>query len=274
MIPTMSKVAVVTGGSSGIGLAAARALARDGAAVVLCARRTTALGAAVRDIEASGGRALAVTADVTSEADMNAVVGRALEAFGRLDVMICNAGFGYYGSVEQTPPDIMRRMMDVNFTGTFLGARAALPIFRRQGAGHLIFISSIVGRRGVAFMSGYTATKAAQKGFAEALRAELLDTGIHVSCVFPISTETEFHETITRDFGYRFSRIGPVQTAEQVADAIVACVRQPRAEVYPHAKSRALAVLGVLAPAFTDRLVRRFGRRRDETAPEPAAHEG
>lgn len=270
----MSTVAVITGASSGIGLACARALARDGVAVVLCARRGAVLEEAARAIVQAGGRALALTADVTSESDMTAVVGRAVETFGRLDVMICNAGFGYYGTLEDTPPDVMRRMMDVNFTGTFLGARAALPVFRRQRSGHLICVSSIVGRRGIPFMSAYGATKAAQAALAEALRAELVDTGIHVSCVYPVSTVTAFHDTVTRDFGYRFSRIGPVQSAEHVADAIVACVRRPRPEVYPHAKSRALAVLGVLAPAFTDRLVRRYGRRRDEAAPEPAPHEG
>ena len=98
---------------------------------------------------------------------------RAQQAFGRLDIMVCNAGFGYYGTVEEMDPGVMRRMMDVNFMGTFYGARAALPVFRRQGHGHLIFVSSIVGKRGIPLMSGYSATKAAQAAFAESLRSEL-----------------------------------------------------------------------------------------------------
>ena len=116
--------------------------------------------------------------------------------------MICNAGFGYYGTVEETPADVMQRMMDVNFMGTFYGARAALPLFRAQNSGHLIIVSSIVGQRGIAQMSGYSATKAAQVGFAESLRAEFAGTPIHVSVVFPVSTETEFRAAMERDYGH------------------------------------------------------------------------
>ena len=123
--------------------------------------------------------------------------------------MICNAGFGYYGTVEDTPPDVMQRMMDVNFMGTFFGARAALPIFRAQGRGHLIVVSSIVGRRGIALMSGYSATKAAQVGFAESLRTEFVGTDIHVSVVYPVSTETEFRAAMERDYGHSVKGLGP-----------------------------------------------------------------
>jgi short-subunit dehydrogenase len=254
--------AAITGASSGIGLAIAAELARAGAAVALGARRRDKLEQAVGAIRAAGGSAEAVTMDVTSEEDVRRLVARAREAFGRLDVMVCNAGFGYYGTVEQTDPDVMRRMMDVNFMGTFFGARAALPVFRQQQRGHLIIVSSIVGKRGIAQMSGYSATKAAQVGFAESLRTEFAGTGIHVSIVFPVSTETEFREAMSRDFGHTVSGLGPKQSAATVARAVVACVRRPAAEVYPHAKSRALTVLNALAPGFTDRLVQKYGRRR------------
>ena len=257
------RVAVITGASSGIGLACAEALAREGVAVVLGARRPDRLGEAVTRIRAGGGRADAVTMDVTVEADVTRLVGHAQAAFGALDIVICNAGFGYYGTVEDTPPDIMRRMMDVNFTGTYYGTRAALPVFRRQGHGHLIFISSIVAPRGIPLMSGYSATKAAQAGFAESLRSEFASTDIHVSAVYPISTDTEFRSAMQRDYGYSVTGLGPKQPVEAVAAAVVRCIRHPRADVYPHAKSRALAVLNAVAPAFTDRLVQRFGRRRD-----------
>ena len=149
--------------------------------------------------------------------------------------------------------------------GTFLGARAALPVFRQQGRGHLILMSSIVGRRGIAGMSGYTATKAAQAGFAESLRAELSGTGIHVSVVFPISTATEFRDAMQRDYGHSVSGLGPKQTADDVARAIVACLKQPRPEVYPYGRAKLLAAMNVVAPAFTDAFVRRFGRRREVT---------
>jgi short-subunit dehydrogenase len=258
-----NRVAAITGASSGIGLACAEHLAREGVAVVLGARRTDRLAQAVDRIHAAGGRAEAVTMDVTVEADVARLVSRAMARFGTLDIMICNAGFGYYGSVEETAPDLMRRMMDVNFMGTYLGAREALPVFRKQERGHLLIVSSIVGRRGVGLMSGYSATKAAQAGFAESLRAEFAGSGIHVSIVFPISTETEFRTAMARDFGHSVSGLGPKQSVDHVARAIVDCIRRPRPEVYPHAASRALPVLNAVVPRMTDNLMRRYGRRRD-----------
>jgi short-subunit dehydrogenase len=207
--------------------------------------------------------------DVTREADVAALAERARSAFGRLDIMICNAGFGFYGTVEETPPDVMRRMMDVNFMGTFYGARAALPVFRAQGHGHLVLVSSIVGRRGIGHMSGYSATKAAQAAFAESLRTEFSGTDIHVSTVYPVSTETEFRDAMSRDYGHSVRGLGPKQSAGDVARAVVRCLERPRPEVYPHALSRALAILNVVAPAFTDRLSRKYGRRRETMPPSP-----
>ncbi|HEX2453893.1 MAG TPA: SDR family NAD(P)-dependent oxidoreductase [Vicinamibacterales bacterium] len=256
------RVAAITGASSGIGLACAERLAREGAAVVLGARREHRLEAAVTRIRQAGGRAEAVSIDVVNEPDVQRLVRQAETTFGGLDIMICNAGFGFYGTVEETSPEIMRRMMDVNFFGTFYGARAALPVFRRQGRGHLLIVSSIVGRRGIPLMSGYTATKAAQAGFAESLRSEFAGSNIHVSLVVPISTETEFRSAMRRDYGYVLEGLGPKQPVERVARAILDCLHRPRPEVYPHAKSRALAVLNVVAPGFADRLVQKYGRRR------------
>ena len=258
------RVAAITGASSGIGLASAQHLAREGVAVVLGARRKDRLDDAVRDIRTAGGRADSAIMDVTSETDVRGLVRRAVESFGRLDIMICNAGFGYYGTVEETPVDVMQRMMNVNFMGTFFGARAALPLFRAQNRGHLIIVSSIVGQRGIGQMSGYSATKAAQVGFAESLRTEFSGTPIAVSVVFPVSTETEFRSAMGRDYGQSVSGLGPKQSVDDVARAIVACVRKPKAEVYPHATSRALTVVNAVAPGFTDKVVRRYGRRREE----------
>jgi short-subunit dehydrogenase len=257
------RVAAITGASSGIGLAIAEHLAREGAAVVLGARRADRLEEAVARIRAAGGRAESVVMDVTSEADVARLASRAQDAFGPLDIMVCNAGFGYYGTVEQTPPETMQRMMDVNFMGTFHGARVALPIFRSRGRGHLVIISSIVGRRGIAQMSGYSATKTAQAGFAESLRAELAGTPIAVSIVYPVSTETEFRSAMARDYGHSVAGIGPTQSADDVARAVVRCVRRPRPELYPHAASKLLVVFNAVAPGLADRFVRRFGRRRE-----------
>lgn len=258
------RVAAITGASSGIGLACAELLAREGAAVVLGARRADRLMEAVARIRAAGGRAEAVTMDVTVEHDVNGLVDRAVQAFGTLDIMICNAGFGYYGTVEETPPGIMQRMIDVNFMGTYYGARAALPVFRRHGRGHLLLISSIVGRRGISLMSGYSATKAAQAGFAEALRSEFAGSSIHVSTVFPVSTETEFRSAMARDYGHSVEGLGPKQSVDHVARCILACIRRPRPEVYPHSPSRILPIFSAIAPVTADRIMRRYGRRRSE----------
>ena len=256
------RVAAITGASAGIGLACAQHLAREGVALVLGARRLSLLERTAKEIADAGGRAAIVQMDVTREEDVQALVATATREFGRLDIMICNAGFGYYAQIDQMPSDVMRRMMDVNYMGTFYGARAALPIFRQQNGGHLLIVSSIVGRRGVPFMGGYTATKAAQAGLAESMRAEFAGTPIHVSCVYPISTKTEFIDSMDRDYGHRISGLGPKQSVDDVARAVVACVKHPRPEVYPHAISRGLTVLNALAPGLTDRFVRRYGRDR------------
>jgi short-subunit dehydrogenase len=258
------RVAVVTGASSGIGLAVAQHLARAGAAVVLGARRADKLDEAVAKIRGEGGRAEAVTMDVTSETDVARLVSHAESTFGGLHIAVCNAGFGFYGTVEETPPDVMRRMMDVNFIGTYLTARAALPIFRRQASGHLSIVSSIVGQRGIPAMSAYGATKAAQVGFAESLRTEFAGTAIEVSIVFPVSTQTEFRHAMNRDFGHSVAGLGPKQTVDDVARAMIDGIRRARPEIYPHVSARGLVLLNAIAPGFTDRLVKKYGRRRVE----------
>lgn len=256
------RVVAITGASAGIGRAVATLLASRGAAVVVSARRADKLRDLVSDIERAGGRALAVPGDVTSEPDMRLLVARAVETYGRLDVMICNAGIGYHGTLDETPPDVMRRLVDVNLLGTLYAAAAALPIMRRQNRGHIIAVSSIVGRRGVAGSSVYAATKGAQIAFIESLRAEFVGTALHASVVLPVATVTEFRAAIERDFGHVTVGKGPRQPAEVVAAAIAACIESPRPEVYPLKKARLLAVISATAPGLADRLVRRFGRRR------------
>lgn len=262
-------VVAITGASAGIGRATARRLAAEGACVIASARRTERLDALAAECAGGPGRIVPCAGDVTREADMRALVDRAVAEGGRLDVMICNAGIGYHGTLDETDPAHMRRVVDVNLMGTLYAAHAALVAMRRQGHGHIIAISSIVGRRGIGGSSVYASTKAAQVAFIESLRAEFVGTPFHASVVLPVATTSEFHDAIERDFGHQVTGHGPRQTPEEVADAIVACVRTPRAEVYPMPKSWWLSVLSVVAPARTDRLVQRFGRQR--TAADDAA---
>lgn len=269
-------VVAITGASAGIGAAAAAALARRQSSLVLSARRFDQLELVAAPLRTSGSRVETVCADVTRPEDMQAFVGRARDAFGRLDVLICNAGIGYHGPIDTTTADVMRRLMDVNYMGTFHAIAAALPVFRGQGSGHIVIVSSIVGRRGIGFSSAYSATKAAQVGLAEGLRAELYGSGIHVSLVVPISTRTEFHEAMRREFGHAYAGRGPRQEASAVGDAIARCVEHPRAEVYPHRLSRALVVLNAIAPGLTDRVVQKYRRGNDATGNDEAHddHEG
>jgi NADP-dependent 3-hydroxy acid dehydrogenase YdfG len=260
-------IVAITGASAGIGRATARLAAREGASVVLAARRADRLVDVEAEIRSAGGTALAVPGDVTQPDDMDALVQRTVARFGRLDVMICNAGIGYHGPLDDTSPAAMRRVVDVNLMGTLYAARAALAVMRRQNRGHIIAVSSIAGRRGVGGSSLYSATKAAQIGLIEALRAEFAGTPLRASIVYPVSTRTEFHEAIARDFGHAVSGIGPKQSADEVAAAIVSCMASPRAEVYPYRKAWLLAVLSVVAPAQTDRFMRRFARRRTGEMP-------
>jgi short-subunit dehydrogenase len=262
------RVVAITGASAGIGAAAAAALAARGAALVLCARRIEQLERVAAQLRPSAAGVEVVEADVTRAADMERLVSRARDAFGRLDAIVCNAGIGFHGAIDETPEDVMRRLMDVNFMGTFHAIAAAMPVFRSQRAGHIVIVSSIVGRRGVGFSSAYSATKAAQVGLAEGLRAELRGTGIDVSVVVPVSTRTEFHDAMRRDFGHAVSGHGPRQDASIVADAIVRTLERPQAEIYPYRLSRALVILNALTPGLTDRLVQKYGRGGNAT-PEP-----
>jgi short-subunit dehydrogenase len=255
-------VVAITGASAGIGRATALRLARDGAPVVVSARRGDRLDTLVGDITRENGQALAVVADVSHEEDMHELVRRSVAHFHRLDVMICNAGFGVEGSADDVSSQLMRKLLEINYLGTFFAARAALPVFRRQGSGHLIFVSSIVGKRGVPYMGAYGATKFAQVGLAESLRAELAGSAIHVSVVFPVSTETEFAEVMRKESGTASRARGPRQTAGDVADAIARAIADPRPEVYPYRKARGLVLLNAIAPGFCDRFVQKYGRQR------------
>jgi NAD(P)-dependent dehydrogenase (short-subunit alcohol dehydrogenase family) len=247
-------VVAITGASAGIGRECAVAFAREGARVALAARRLERLEAVAEAVRVAGSDAFLMVTDVSRGDDVRRFIEGTLARFGRLDVLVNNAGFGVRGTVALTPIGSYERLMAVNFMGGVHACQAALPAMRRQKSGVIINVSSIVGHRALPGGGAYAATKAAQLRLTESLRVELRGTGVHACSVHPIGTETEFGEVADRESGVagEAAPIGPQQSAAAVARAIVACAKKPRPEVYPYRPSRVLVWLNALAPSLAD----------------------
>jgi NADP-dependent 3-hydroxy acid dehydrogenase YdfG len=253
-------VVAITGASAGIGAATARAFAGRGGRLALLARRRDRLDALAAELR--GTECLVHAGDVGDRAEVQRFVDAAIERWGRLDVLVNNAGFGIKARVEDTPPEAWERLLRVNLLGTVWGCQAAVPHMRRQRAGVIVNVSSIVGHRAMPSGGAYAATKAAQISITEALRVELAGSGVRACTVHPIGTDTEFRDVLARESGGpTVGGIGPQQKPEDVAAAIVRAALHPRAEVYPHFASRALVWLNAVAPGLVDRVARRAAER-------------
>ncbi|RCH67532.1 SDR family NAD(P)-dependent oxidoreductase [Streptomyces sp. SDr-06] len=185
------KVVAITGASGGIGEATALLLAARGATVVLGARRADRLDAVVERITAAGGTASAVPVDVTRREDLSALVAGATERYGRLDALVGNAGLGAVSPLDDLRVDDWDAMIDVNIKGVLYGIAAALPVFRRQGYGHFVNVSSTAARRTVPHQAVYSATKAAVHALSEGLRQEAGDA-LRVTLITPGFVRTDF----------------------------------------------------------------------------------
>lgn len=226
------KVVIVTGASSGIGEATARRFGREGATVVLAARRMDKLEALATEIKGMGTGAdvLVVQADLSKLEDIQSLIHKTLEKFGRIDVLVNNAGFGRLDWLEKLDPvkDIQGQF-DVNVMGVVQTTRQALPVMIQQRSGHIIQMCSMAGLVGTPTYTIYSACKHAVHGFSEALRREVKPWGIDVSMVYPGGVVTEFasHAGIKRKTKATTPKF-MLLTAEQVADAVVSLVRRPR----------------------------------------------
>nr|BFE60130.1 SDR family oxidoreductase [Dactylosporangium thailandense] len=222
------KVVAITGASSGIGEATARHLASLGAPVVLGARRTDRLDRLVAEIEASGGRAAAVRVDVTDPGDMAALVAAAVERFGRLDVLVGNAGMTRIGPVAELDVAGWMAMVDVNVKGILHGIAAALPVFRRQGRGHLVTVVSTSGLKIVPTQAVYAGTKNAVRTLLEGLRQESTDGVLRTTSISPGYVRTELIDNAVDDPAAREQArqhmadlgIDPLAVARAIAFAI------------------------------------------------------
>ena len=191
------KVVVVTGASSGLGEAAVRLLAAQGASVVLAARRAERINALTRELESAGGKAIAVATDVTHRDQVKKLVDTAVQTCGRVDVMINNAGLMPQSLLEKLKVDEWDRMIDVNIKGVLYGIAAALPHMQKQRSGHFINVSSVAGHRVGPGTAVYSATKYAIRALSEGLRQEVKPYNIRTTVISPGAVATELPDTIS-----------------------------------------------------------------------------
>lgn len=267
------QVAIITGASSGIGREVALAFAREGLRTVLAARREDNLREVAEAVSALDGEALIVSTDVSQQRQVQQMVQATLDRFGQVDILVNNAGCGLYASVEDSRIEDIQQIMNVNFMGAVYALKAVLPIMRQQGRGHIINVASIAGKRALPYSGAYCATKFALIGFSEALRVELIGSGIDVSVVCPVWTETEFFGTMKTTYNRNVRPIGPAQSAAQVAQAIVDCARHPKPEVMPLKLARLLAVANAVAPGLIDRAVHKAVSRSRRGSSETERNE-
>ncbi|WP_327194493.1 SDR family oxidoreductase [Novosphingobium beihaiensis] len=195
--PLEGKVALVTGASSGIGEGAALCLAEAGATVAMTARRADRLAGLVEKIEAMGGKALAIPGDMTVEEQARAAVEETAAKLGRIDILINSAGIMEAGGIENCDTEIYRKVIDINLMGTVYTCAAAVPHMLEQGAGDIITISSLAGRKGGPMTSAYSASKHAVNFMTDGMRQELGGRNIRVTTLMPGATETEVGDNIS-----------------------------------------------------------------------------
>jgi NAD(P)-dependent dehydrogenase (short-subunit alcohol dehydrogenase family) len=209
---------------------------------------------------------LCVACDVSVTEQCRGLIERAVAHFGRIDTLVCNAGYGAVRTVGETSPEEMRRIFATNVFGTTDCATFALPVLARQEPrdgwrGQIMMVSSAAGRRGLPYFGPYSATKAAQLSIAEAMRVECRPLGVAVTSVHPIGTDTDFFDVAQEQGGTRTPGVfgkGIHQSARRVAREMARGIARPTAEVWPMRPARWLVSIGTLIPGVVDRVMDKF----------------
>jgi len=271
--PLDQQVIVITGASSGIGLATAESAARQGAKVVLAARSKQALTDLANRIQAAGGDALPVACDVADRRQVDAVAEAAVARFGRIDTWVNDAGIAIYGRLDEVSEEDSRRLFDVNFWGVVHGSLAALPHLRR-GGGALINIGSEVSEAVVPLLGMYSASKHAVKGFTDALRVEVEDVDkapVSITLIQPTAVDTPFPQH-ARNYQDKEPKLpSPMIEPQQVADAILEAAVTPTRSKKVGAMSVVNTTMAKLLPGLGDKMAAKQADRQhyDEPPREP-----
>lgn len=268
------RVIVIAGASSGFGKGVALELAEQRATLVLAARRTSLIEQLARECERRGARAVAITADVSDERDVERLAVEAVREFGRIDVWVNMAGVGALGRFEEIPLEDHLRLIDVNLKGVVIGSYYAMRQFRRQQAGTLINIGSVTGRIALPYYPSYSASKHAVVGLGIALNEELRlngDDNIHVSTINPYSADTPFFVHTANYTGHQ-PWMYFMDSADKVVDAIVAATLKPRREIQVGYKAKTAVTSHRIARRLTERLTAGLTHRALYEEAPPAEH--
>jgi NAD(P)-dependent dehydrogenase (short-subunit alcohol dehydrogenase family) len=264
--PLDEQVMVVTGASSGVGRAIARAAGARGAKVVVAARGEDGLAAAVEEIERAGSQALAVPCDVAEQEQNEELVRRALERFGRIDTFVANAIVTVYAEVEDLEPDELRRVMDVNFFGVAYGFWASLPALK-ESRGTFLHVSSALAYRGIPLQAAYCSSKAAARTFLESARVELQKHryDVAVSLVLPGAVNTPQFDRDRQKLGKQPQPVPPIYEPEPYAEAVLRCAEKPIRELPVSWGAQKLLWGQKLSPRAGDLVLRRIGWKNQHT---------
>ncbi len=264
--PLNEQVVVITGASSGIGLATAKLAAQRGAQVVLVSRDEEDLAQAVREIQAEGGRAVHFVADVADQAAMERLARDVVVQFGRIDTWVNNAGVTVYGLIEEVPTKDARRLFDTNYWGVVNGSLAALPHLR-SGGGALINVGSILSDTGYPLQGHYAASKHAVKGFTDSLRLEVEKRGapVSITLIQPAAIDTPYPEHARNYLGFEAKHMPPVYAPEVVGRTILRCAEKPARNVLVGGSGKVFSTSEKFAPRLFDRLKEATGFAGQQT---------